>query len=102
MVTMIVGTNLMRLTAINMSEKVIQAKSCVTCLCFSRFFEREYDWVIMAGSQTECIFRRRQSIEIDIGNQSITLTNFCQSVSEIDNNRSLRKSCRLLSIAKNR
>ena len=53
MVTMIVGTNLMRLTAIKMSEKVIQAKSCVTFLCFSRFIvisthrEREYEWVIM-------------------------------------------------------
>ena len=43
------------------------------------------------GNQTECIFRRRQSIEIDIGNQSITPADFCQSISEIDKNRIERK-----------
>ena len=43
------------------------------------------------GNQTKCIFRRRESIEIDIRNQLITLTDLCQSISEIDKNRIERK-----------
>ena len=43
------------------------------------------------GNQTECIFRRRESIETNIGNQLITLTDLCQSISEIDKNRIERK-----------